>query len=112
VTRRRRLFTAAGRLALRFLTKPNEEDSMTEHHSAPGGDPDGPPTQPYDFEDFDELHPDPQHEQPPVESSDDPADTAPGDGTADPGDLPAQIPDVPEDTQFPPPDKDTAPPPD
>jgi len=45
-------------------------------------------------EDFDPEHPDLQHEQPPVESTDDPADYEPDDSeeTA-PGDLPPELPE-------------------
>ena len=44
---------------------------------------------------YDPEHPDPQHEQPPVESTDDPADFEPGVGIEDdPGELPADIPDA------------------
>jgi len=50
-----------------------------------------------DYEDYDPEHPDLQHEQPPVESTADPADTAPPEGEDDnPGELPAEIPDAPE----------------
>jgi len=50
----------------------------------------------HDDEDFDPEHPDLQHEQPPVESTDDPEDMAPGEGETDGGELPADIPDAPE----------------
>ena len=49
-----------------------------------------------DYEDYDPQHPDLQHEQPPVESTGDPADSEPPEGTEDdPGDVPVQIPDPP-----------------
>ena len=41
-------------------------------------------------------HPDLQHEQPPVEATDDPADTEPYDGPEEmaPGELPPEIPEA------------------
>lgn len=52
----------------------------------------------HDYDDFDEMHPDLQHEQPPAEATEDPADSQPGTGGADdPGELPGSIPDAPAD---------------
>jgi len=49
--------------------------------------------------DFDPDHPDRQHEQPPLETTDNPddfGDPGPEAGTADPGELPDDIGDAPE----------------
>lgn len=82
------IIRAAGRLARRLITR---EDTVTE--------------QPYDHShdnaDYDPDHPDAQHEQPPTESTDDPADTQPGDGDdPDAGELPGEIPGT--DQEYPP----------
>jgi len=43
-------------------------------------------------------HPDLQHEQPPVEATDDPADFEPDDSEESaPGELPEEIPDAPDE---------------
>lgn len=55
----------------------------------------------HDDQDFDPAHPDAQHEQPPAESTEDPADTEPSQGEeTDPGDLPGSIPDVPPEKEL------------
>jgi len=52
----------------------------------------------FDDTDFDPDHPDLQHEQPPTESTDDPADFEIGHGEqADPGTLPYDLPAAPQD---------------
>lgn len=55
----------------------------------------------HDDDDFDPDHPDLQHEQPPTETTADPADTEPGEGEeTDPGELPGSIEPPPEDKEL------------
>jgi len=53
---------------------------------------------PHSDEDFDPFHPDFQHEQPPIESTDSPEDVVPDEYEADKdlGELPKSIPDPEE----------------